>query len=273
LGSATVSAGVGRYGLGTPSFPLTYDRFVQNGSAQPLLSFTSPSTALADQLTGSGGGLFFNGTKANAANGGAPTQLYTPVIFQQGSSYSHLNENTFNNTGNALMTPQIDTAETLHAPGPVTLGMFEDMGWSITPQQPTAEPDLSIVAQSPNTALIPGGGITITLSVANTNTAKAEEVTVTNILPTEILTLTWESTFSQITQAGGPDFIWNLTELAVNETGVISVYGTIDPSVSMTSTILISATIATTSTETNTTNNSAALLFGGKRLYLPTIVK
>ncbi|NIV03224.1 MAG: T9SS type A sorting domain-containing protein, partial [Calditrichae bacterium] len=65
------------------------------------------------------------------ANSGNRPKLYAPSNWEQGSSYSHLDETTFPpGNPNSLMTPQIGNAEPIHAPGPVTLGIFRDMGWS-----------------------------------------------------------------------------------------------------------------------------------------------
>ena len=41
-------------------------------------------------------------------------------------------------TPNSLMTYSLGHGESEHNPGPVMLGMFEDMGWTISANQPTA---------------------------------------------------------------------------------------------------------------------------------------
>ncbi len=127
-GSMVVSGGTGSWGFGT-AYPFIYDRFTENGSGQSLWQdFPNNSVALANQLTS--GDIFFNGPNANPANGGSPAELYSPGTWQQGSSYSHLDE-VFNNTPNALMTYSLDPGESNHAPGPVMLGIFADLGWTI----------------------------------------------------------------------------------------------------------------------------------------------
>jgi hypothetical protein len=58
--------------------------------------------------------------------------LYSPSFWQTGSSFSHLDEDTAAfAAGNAdsLMTPELAPGEAQHSPGPVVLGMFQDMGW------------------------------------------------------------------------------------------------------------------------------------------------
>jgi hypothetical protein len=130
-GSMTVSGGQGNWGLGS-GFPFTFDRYAQNGAAQSLINttlFPNPSVALATQLQSNS--VFFNGPQAIVANGGTRPPLYAPASWIQGSSYSHLNESTYPaGNANSLMTPEVGMAEAIHNPGPVTLGMFRDMGWT-----------------------------------------------------------------------------------------------------------------------------------------------
>jgi hypothetical protein len=130
LGSMNVSSGQGSSGLS--GFPVIYDRFTENGSGQPLLGFASPSATLAAQLTGNN--LFFDGPHARLANANAAPRIYAPSSWQQGSSYSHLNEATYGvGNANSLMTPALSSGEAIHDPGPITRGIFEDTGWTAGP--------------------------------------------------------------------------------------------------------------------------------------------
>jgi hypothetical protein len=130
LGSMQVSNGQGSWGSGS-GLPFAYDRYTENGSGQALINtsiFPNPSAALATQLTGNS--IFFDGPNANAGNGGARVPLHAPTTWSGGSSYSHLAE-SYNGTPNALMTFSLASGESLHSPGPVMLGMFKDMGWTL----------------------------------------------------------------------------------------------------------------------------------------------
>ncbi len=133
FGSMNVTSGQGSWGQGT-GFPFIYDRYAENGAGQSLINttlFPNPSAALAAQLQSNN--VFFNGPEAVAANGGLRPRLYAPASWTAGSSYSHLDEATYPaGSQNSLMTPQIGTAEANHNPGPITLGMFRDMGWTTT---------------------------------------------------------------------------------------------------------------------------------------------
>ncbi|HEY9624625.1 MAG TPA: bluetail domain-containing putative surface protein [Crinalium sp.] len=136
------SNGQGGWGLsltGSPTgSPSIYDRFTENGSGQPLIDtnlFPNPSFALGTQLTSNN--LFFDGPNAVAANNGIRPQLYAPSQWQQGSSYTHLDEYAYPaGSLNSLDTPFLSTAESNHYPGPITLGMLRDMGW-LKPILPT----------------------------------------------------------------------------------------------------------------------------------------
>ena len=131
VGSMTVSSGQGSWGSGS-GFPFIYDRFSENGAGQSLLNttlFPNPSVALATQLQSNS--VFFNGPEAVVANGGTRPPLYAPSTWQQGSSFSHLDETVYPaGNPNSLMTPAFAMAEAIHNPGPVALGMFRDMGWT-----------------------------------------------------------------------------------------------------------------------------------------------
>ena len=126
----SLSVGNGILRNGNPRFPQIYDFFVENGSGTALISFPDPSSALVEQFTSNN--IFWNGKKGVEANGGIQPQLYAPSLWEQGSSYTHLDETSFPaGNVNSLMTPYFDRQEAIHNPGNLTLGMLEDMGWTI----------------------------------------------------------------------------------------------------------------------------------------------
>ncbi len=114
----------------SPKFPQIYDFFVENGSGTALISFFDPSSGLVEQFTSNN--IYWNGKIGVKANGGILPHLYAPSIWEQGSSYTHLDEDSFPaGDENSLMTPYFGRQEAIHNPGSITLGMLEDMGWSI----------------------------------------------------------------------------------------------------------------------------------------------
>ena len=128
IGSANIEGTLGDWGMGTV-FPMIYDRFVYNGSNQLVIDtflFVNPSTQLKTQYTSTD--LFFKSSLSDVANGNTPSKLYVPRTWNDGSSYSHLDE-IYNGTSNALMTYSSGTEEVTHHPGNITLGMFAEMGW------------------------------------------------------------------------------------------------------------------------------------------------
>lgn len=120
--------------------PVIYDQFAVEGGnedgATLIDAYSNRSVALADALTSHD--VFYSGDSTNVAAeyepGPIPPQLWLPFEWNEGSSYSHLDEQVYE-TGdvNSLMTPQIDRNEVIHSPGPVTCGMLVDMGWQPGP--------------------------------------------------------------------------------------------------------------------------------------------
>lgn len=134
-GSMNVITGeTARWGYGSPSLPIIYDQFVIDGNGDEILNrevYPNPSQKLYNAVTGQRGGIYFAGIESISVNRGEPVPLYAPSEWNGGSSYSHVDLATYSNTINALMRPRIDRAFAIHFPGPVTCGMFGDMGWPL----------------------------------------------------------------------------------------------------------------------------------------------
>jgi uncharacterized repeat protein (TIGR01451 family) len=174
----TNNDGDGCWGIeqGGQDLPAIYDRFVENGSGQSLIDtqvFTNPSTALGNALTGA---VFFNGPNAKSGNNNNPPELYAPDPFELSSSILHLDNNTFNDTHNQLMTPIINNPQ--HHPGPVALGMLRDMGWNVAELPP-----VSLTQSASSNLVTPGQILTYTLIVTNTGYVKVTDVIVTDTVP------------------------------------------------------------------------------------------
>ena len=266
-GSMRVYNGLGYWGWGT-AYPAIYDHFTENvGGGQLITAFPNNSVALATQLQS--GNIYFNGPNANAANGGSRPELYAPNPWRQGSSYSHLGE-SFNGTPNALMTYAVNNGESAHDPGPVALGMFKDMGWTLP------GPDLRLgmhVAEGMD--LNPGDPVTFVISIENAGDKNAAGVVLDDSVPFEILSPSWSASpsLAGATARGGTTYVWDLPDLAVGTSGIISVSGTLSPSLPADFIIINEATISTTSEETNVHDNTNGAILGGNRVYLPLIGK
>lgn len=148
-GSMSVSGGVGSY----TAPPEIYDRFTASASSTALLSFPNNSTALADALQAPP--LQWTGTNAVSANGGQRPVLYAPAHFSQGSSYSHLDESTYPAGNiNSLMTPSLNAQEVIRDPGPVAVGIMNDLGWQASRPSDTTPPQLVSAQVSPTAVAV-----------------------------------------------------------------------------------------------------------------------
>lgn len=112
---------------------IIYDIFLETPDGLALTDanlFRNPSPELFMAVTTDD--LFFAGDRAVDRNGGNIVPLFAPSTFDVGSSVSHLEERAYPpGSPNALMTPFLASGEAAHDPGPITLGIFRDMGWEV----------------------------------------------------------------------------------------------------------------------------------------------
>ncbi len=138
---------LGSAGQDTPSAPLTlgfpgsggsrllshWDVNVVRTSSRGtdlLTSYANPSTPLSTALQSDE--LFWDGPLGVRGAGGVRPKLFAPTRpgFEDGSSFSHLDEQTYPpGDPNALMTPFIGSGERISAPGSIAIGMLADLGW------------------------------------------------------------------------------------------------------------------------------------------------
>ena len=126
------------------STPNIWDRYVVDAAGNGIPSYPNGSTAVGS-LYRSGTGLQWSGSNGMLAAGGVRPTLFAPSTWLPGSSYSHLDEKTYPaGSANSLMTPYLNDGESIHAPGPITLGMMQDTGWVLAAPQPCTPPSGSI---------------------------------------------------------------------------------------------------------------------------------
>ena len=112
-------------GFGRVDQPTPFDAYAQLPDGRRLADIPSPSLEAGKAMTSA---LVWSGENAVKANNGIKPKLYTPSTYEPGSSISHLDEATFSQSvDNAVMTPNLDSGEVFHLPGPLVLAMFEDM--------------------------------------------------------------------------------------------------------------------------------------------------
>lgn len=132
IGALTVDNGRGFVGevSGTRG-PYIYDRYTEDASGTALLDasvYPDGSTELAAALQRI---VRFDGAAVRQV-AGAPVTLYAPPRWDEGASYSHLDEQTYPpGTPDGLMTPFITRGETVAQPGGRTCGLFADLGWRL----------------------------------------------------------------------------------------------------------------------------------------------
>jgi hypothetical protein len=126
----------GDVGLVSGDFVFNYMTYLENPTKNVVTNYDQASTELKTQLTSEN--LYFNSPSVLAANGNSRAKIYAPSTFNPGSSIAHLDENTYKaGNPNSLMTPQIGFTEVIHNPGPIAMGMLNDMGWKTTSIQHT----------------------------------------------------------------------------------------------------------------------------------------
>ena len=184
----------GRLKIGQLNLNYIYDTFVVNGSETAITTFDDPSAALFGQLTSNN--LFWDGQEGKTANGGNRPRLYAPTTWDPGGTYTHLDESTFPaGNSDSLMTPLFERAEAIHHPGPITLGMFEDMGWTInrspvfvanTATRSVAENTaVGVNIGTPVTAIDANPSDTLTYSLSGTDAASFDVESTTGQLKTK----------------------------------------------------------------------------------------
>jgi hypothetical protein len=164
------------FGYGSIDQPTPYDAYVQTGDGRRLSDLPSPSLELGEALTSK---LVWSGTQGIAANGGVKPLLYTPKVYEDGSSVSHLDEATFSKAGpDAVMSPNLDAGEIFHEPGPLLLAMMQDLR-----AKPPAGIAVGIpqVVRNPQALVSDSGAIIKFDPPANARAAQITSYTVKNV--------------------------------------------------------------------------------------------
>lgn len=114
------------------TLPGIFDHFMQAPTLEMLVDVPNPSAPLGSFFTCNN--LNWNGPNALAASGGTEVRIYAPNPFALGSSCVHLNESTYPTSNpNELMTPFNSAGDVNHWPGPICLGILQDIGWTLAP--------------------------------------------------------------------------------------------------------------------------------------------
>jgi hypothetical protein len=113
------------YHYGTIYEPTPFDAYAVLPDGRRLMDIATPSAELGKVLTNP---LFWSGSNGVSANNNEKPLLYTPSVYEPGSSVSHLDQVTFGDSGiNALMAPDLSPGQVIHEPGTLLLGIMADM--------------------------------------------------------------------------------------------------------------------------------------------------
>ncbi|NDF56686.1 MAG: fibronectin, partial [Actinobacteria bacterium] len=119
--------------------PTPFDAYAQLPDGRRLIDLPSPSLEAGKAMTST---LYWSGANGIKANNGIRPLLFTPAVYERGSSVSHLDEKTFSNAGeNSAMTPNLDAGEVFQSPGPLVIAMFEDLRQTPPAGKVTGVPD------------------------------------------------------------------------------------------------------------------------------------
>ncbi len=156
--------------------PTPFDAYSQTEDGNRLADLPSRSFELGKALTNK---LVWSGAEGTKANNGVKPLLYTPSTYESGSSVSHLDEDTFANTGsNTVITPSMAAGEVFSELGPVLLGMMRDLRNKPAPGLATGIPSEVLNAQ----ALIADSSAVITFDEPlNARTAQVSEYIIKNV--------------------------------------------------------------------------------------------
>ena len=164
------------FGYGSIDQPTPFDAYIQTPDGRRLADMPTPSLELGKILTEP---LYWIGENGKRFNGGEKIKMYTPAVYEPGSSVSHLDEVTFSKSGlDAVMTPNLDAGEVFHQPGPLLLAMMEDM---------RVKPPVGLAVSAPDSprnveALISNQSAIITFDPpANARAAQVTAYTVKNL--------------------------------------------------------------------------------------------
>ena len=171
------------FDYGSIDQPTPFDAYIQTPDGRRLADMPSPSLELGKTLISP---LYWIGENGKRANGGEKVKLYTPTIYDAGSSVSHLDESTFTKSGlDSVMTPNLEAGEVFHQPGPLLLAMMEDL---------RAKPPVGLAVSVPDAprnveAIIGNQSAIITFNLpANARAAQVTTFTVKNLKTSQSVT-------------------------------------------------------------------------------------
>jgi len=125
----TAAAQTPRQSTTTTTGLAVWDQFIVDGTGNLLINeavYSNGSEDLGKALTGND--LYWNGAGGLTANAGKPVKIYAPDKWVGPSSYSHLDDATYDGGPDSILTSAGEKMPNIEL-GPRVVGMLGDMGW------------------------------------------------------------------------------------------------------------------------------------------------
>lgn len=114
-----------------------FDRLMVNVRGTRVFFLAEWATLNDSKLTGDDGALYFGGSNAIEAYDGYLIPLFTPGEFEGGSSFSHLDDFTFDGDDQKIMNAKTDTGPGVRIFSEMELAILRDLGYHVvTPATP-----------------------------------------------------------------------------------------------------------------------------------------
>ncbi len=278
----TADWGCGTTSWGLARFTADSDTYVTRVEFWTTDQTTDVDVYLYDSFDGSNLGTLLAQKLNNTFNeaGYHSVALDSPVAVSNGSDVVAVVRVTNNSYTHPITLDSNGTSETGRTYVSCDGSSWTDAGstWSCdvgvrvrTSSAPT--PNVGINKQVIGSNFDPGDPITFTLTINNSGSEVASNVVVTDSIPSEVMTLTVASTLD-ITATGTISYVWEVEPLAIGESGVITIYGQIDPNLDDGSSFENEATISDPEDKTsgNNTNSSGTIVVGARMVYLPVVL-
>jgi uncharacterized repeat protein (TIGR01451 family) len=125
-----------------------------------------------------------------------------------------------------------------------------------------------------STDTAPGAPLTYTITLSNQGLIAADQVSLANPLPVEIINTNWQASPNTVALQSGTRYTWEIDHLSVGESYTFTVTGQYSPALTASTPLLLIASASTITPEITVGNNQALLRLGEwQDISLPIIVR
>jgi len=123
-------------------------------------------------------------------------------------------------------------------------------------EEPPPMADLSLAKTVTPSTAAPGQPITYTLTYTNSGPNLAASILITDMVPISVTNLSYTSSGATITSTGSISYTWQVEDLTQGEGGVITITGVLSTGLPADYTLINTATITSTTSESDPSNNT-----------------